>query len=115
MIIIDQNTVSEVATYTEPITSQDGSPLADLAYTYVEYHVGTNPPVLGPHVPATKPSGGGNITTTVIFNAPAGVQTTVIADVKAVDLNGNTSSASNSVTSVIDRVAPAAPTGFTLA
>lgn len=114
MIIIDNATVSEVATFDEPTTSQDGSAITDLAYTVVEYSIGGAAPVVGPHIPASKPTGGGHITTTVIIPAPAGAKTTFSFDVFAVDLTGNKGTATASVQSVIDRVGPSAPTNFTI-
>jgi len=114
MIIVDNNSVSLQATYDEPTVSQDGSALTDLAYTLVEYTIGGAPAVLGPHIPASKPSGGGHITTTVIVPAPAGSKTTFLFDVFAVDLTGNKGKVSSSVSSVVDRVGPDAPINFTI-
>ncbi|MET0514591.1 MAG: hypothetical protein ABW047_04595 [Nitrospiraceae bacterium] len=47
-------------TYTEPTTGTDGKPLTNLARTTIYVDAGTGP-MIGKIVPATKPTGGGNM------------------------------------------------------
>lgn len=116
MRIIDDLTYEISAAYTEPSISQDGQPLTDLAYTELEYRIGASPvEVLEPRQLATSPNGGGQIASKFTVPAPTGVVTTLTFNVFAVDLAGNRSPLSADVVVVIDRVGPAAPTGFTIA
>jgi hypothetical protein len=116
MTIIDDKTVSVTATYDEPTTNQDGTPLTDLAYTEVEFRVGTNPAeTLEPKAPASAPTGGGHIVSApFILQAPAGAVTVFTFDVFAVDTAGNRSPVSATVTETVDRIGPSAPQNFTV-
>lgn len=115
MVLIDNNTVRMSATFTEPSLNADGSPLTDLARTTIYVKIGTNPAASVVTVPASQPSGGGNIATTFLVAAQNGSKTTFNAWVTATDLTGNESSPSVSVTFEIDRVGPVAPVDFLLA
>jgi len=101
-------------TYTEPATNTDGSPLTDLARTnvYTEILLAGQTPQKGPNVAATRPAGGGAITTTV--TVPIGAALTIKeANVKvwatATDTSGNESAPSIVVTKRVDQLAPSAP------
>lgn len=115
MILVDQSTAQLSATYDEPTASQDGSTLGDLAYTNIYYQIGSQPPVRVPQVPATKLTGGGKIATTVLVPASAGSRTSVQLWVTATDNTGNESLPSTKQTFVVDRVAPSAPSSFSVA
>lgn len=114
MTIIDQSTVSVVATYTEPTTNPDNSPLDDLAYTSVYYHVNGGQKIVGVKTASTIKSGGGNINVDLIVPAPTGGVTLLDFYVTATDLSGNESVPSPSVSLTIERFAPSSPTSFTV-
>lgn len=116
MIIIDNATVSVVATYDEPTLNQDGTALADLAATEVEYRLGNSAvEVLEPIQAASSPTGGGHVSKTFILPAPAGQLTKFTFNVFAIDASGLKSPVSADVVFTVDRVAPAAPSGFSIA
>ena len=115
MVVIDKDTISEVATYTEPSTEADGSALMDLAFTSVFYQIGAQPPVKFVDVPASSPQGGKVQTVVVKVPIPAGKKFSVTFHVTATDAIGLESEASPSLTLSVDRVAPSAPTNFTIA
>jgi hypothetical protein len=113
MQIIDTNTVRLHAQLTEPVRSVDGSLLGDLHHTTIYGRTGDTTAVLVTN-PATAPSGGGTVTLDVLVNAPSGVVTSWEFWATATDLAGNEGPSSNTVTLAIDRIGPAAPTGFTV-
>lgn len=115
MRIIDKQTASVDARWTEPTTNSDGTPLTDLAYSSVYYSVNNGPKIVGAKVSATKPQGGGTLTTTIIVPAPEGVITVLSMSASATDLAGNESAPTAPAQITIERVAPAVPTGFTIA
>ena len=97
------------ATYTEPTTNADATPLADLAKTNVYYQLPGGIPVKGPDVAASRPQGGGAITTQVTVPVVAGQDVLVTFWATATDTGGNESARSAEVQRRIDRLAPAAP------
>lgn len=94
--------------YTEPSTNNDGSPLIDLDHTTVYYDIGSGA-VEANQVPASSPSGGATITTSITI--PVSIDQEVDADVWATasDEVPNESLPSNTVVVPIDRLAPASP------
>lgn len=114
MIIVDEKMVKLEGTYKEPTTDADGQPITDLAYTSVFYQVGAEPPVRGPQVPASAPTGGGVIHTTVIVPLAVGERKTFKLWVVATDTTGLDGEPSDTVTLSLNRVAPGVPTDFTL-
>jgi len=115
MVIVDSSTVRVDGTYTEPVTETDLSELADLAYTNVYYKIANNPAVRGPQVPASKVAGGGLINTSLLVPIATGQKLNVAFWVTATDLSGLEGPATPTITLLVDRVAPSAPTGFTIA
>jgi hypothetical protein len=116
MRIIDLNTVQVDASYDEPTENSDGTPLEDLAYTQVFYQPeGAAAPIMGAKTAATKPTGGGHIDVSLIVPAPAGKKTSLDFWTSEVDLAGNPSVGSTHVTFVVDRIAPAPSSNFTIA
>lgn len=115
MIIVDAATVRVAGQYTEPVIDQDGGPLADLAYTNVYYKIGANPAVRGAQTPATAPTGGGVIDTTLLVPVAQGQRVNVGFWVTATDVVGLEGPATDTITLSVDRVAPGKPTGFTIA
>lgn len=116
MRIVDDQTVEVSASFDEPVASADGSALGDLAYHNVWYRYSTNPPVKGPQLPASSPSGGGKVLNApLLVPAPAGQRTPLEFWVRSVDLSGNMSPESTHVVFDVDRVAPAAPSNFMIA
>ena len=97
------------ATYTEPTTNADGSPLIDLASTSVWFQIPGQASVKGPTVPASSSVGGGAINTTVTVPIVAGQEANVGFWATAIDLSANESAPSPKVTLRIDRLAPAPP------
>lgn len=115
MKIIDKATVSIEASWTEPTVNADGSPLLDLAYSSVYYQVGNGPVVVGAKLPATKPTGGGAVSTTLIIPAAAGAITLLTFTASETDLDGNESPKTSPVVFKVERVAPAEPVSFSVA
>ena len=115
MIFIDANTISEVASYNEPSTQADGSPLTDLAFTSVFYQIDTAPSVKVADVPASSPSGGRAQTVVMRVPIPVGNSVVVSFHVTATDISGLESLSSPVLTLHVDRLAPSAPTNFTIA
>lgn len=114
MIVVDASTVKLTASYVESSQDADGTALTDLAYTNVYYQIGSAPPVRGPQVPASAPSGGGTISTTILVPVAAGSKATITAWVTETDTLGNESAPSTTVTLSVDRLLPKAPTNFTI-
>ena len=100
---------SVTATYTEPTTNADATPLADLAKTNVYYQLPGGTPVKGADVPASRPLGGGAISTQVTVPVVAGQDVLVTFWATATDTSGNESARSAEVQRRIDRLAPTAP------
>jgi hypothetical protein len=115
MKIIDAATASVDATFTESVTNNDGSPVTDLAYSSVYYQVGNGALIVGAKVPASKLTGGGAMSTTLIVPAPVGAVTTINFQASETDTQGNEGLKTAVVTFKIDRLAPAAPTSFGIA
>lgn len=115
MVIVDASTVRVDGSYTEPQTETDNSQLTDLAYTNVYYRIGSNPAVRGPQVPASNTNGGGVINTSLLVPVSTGQKVNVGFWVTATDLSGLEGPATPTITLQVDRVAPSAPTGFTIA
>lgn len=100
---------SVTATYTEPTTNADATPLTDLAKTNVYYQLPGGTPVKGPDVPASRPQGGGAISTQVTVPVIAGQDVLVTFWATATDTAANESARSTEVQRRIDRLAPGAP------
>lgn len=120
MLIVDNNTVSMVAQYTEPTTQTDGSPLTDLHHTNVYHQVVGSPFIKSVDIPATSPNGGGVINSLILANVALGQKINVVAWITATDTVGVESPVSLVLNEVIDRLVvthfgPSAPTNFTLA
>ena len=97
------------ASYTEPTTNADATPLTDLAKTNVYYQLPGGTPVKGADVPASRPQGGGVISTQVTVPVTAGQDVVVTFWATATDQQKNESEPSKSVQVRIDRLAPGAP------
>lgn len=76
--------------YTEPSVSIVGSPLTDLAKTTIYYDLGSGR-VLAKDIPATKPTGGGQISQTITVPVQVKVEQSVRICVTATDRHGNES------------------------
>ena len=100
---------SVTATYTEPSTNADATLLSDLSKTNIYYQLPGGTPVKGPDVAASRPQGGGAITTQVTVPVVAGQDVLVTFWATATDTGGNESARSAEVQRRIDRLAPAAP------
>ncbi len=114
MKLIDANTVELTATFDEPATNTDGTPLADLDYStvYITTPAGT---IKAPVIQESKPTGGGTMSTTIQVNAPANAKTTIHFAVSSTDTAGNEGPKTPDLVYVVDRIAPAAPTNFSIA
>lgn len=115
MVIIDSSTVRVDGSYKEPTTETDGFLITDLAYTNVYYKFSSAPAVRGPQVPASNTSGGGIVNTSLLVPIATGQRVNVGFWVTATDVSGLEGPATPTITLSIDRVAPSAPTGFTIA
>ena len=100
---------SVTATYTEPTTNADLTLLTDLAKTNVYYQLPGGVPVKGPDVAASRPQGGGAISTQVTVPIVAGQDVVVTFWATATDTSANESARSTEVQRRIDRLAPGAP------
>lgn len=76
--------------YTEPSVSIVGSPLTDLAKTTIYYDLGSGR-VLAKDIPATKPTGGGQISQTITVPVRVNGDQPVRICVTATDRHGNES------------------------
>ncbi|HKW86408.1 MAG TPA: hypothetical protein VJM82_05000 [Nitrospiraceae bacterium] len=63
-VLVKSTKPTVTVSYTEPTTTVDGTPLIALAKTTIYYDLG-NGPVKAMDVPATKPTGGGQVSQTV--------------------------------------------------
>lgn len=97
--------------YTEPTKNSNtaGTPLTDLARTNVYFQLDAGAAVKGSDVPASAPTGGGQITTKVTLPVTADQEVTATIWATATDLSGNESVPSAKITKRIDRLAPSAP------
>ena len=91
------------ATYTEPSTRTDGTPLTDLAKTNLHYRLPGVVEGKSPDIPATQAGGGGTVETTVFVPIVKGQGGNVIFWVTATDESGNKSRPSRKVMRLIDR------------
>lgn len=114
MQLVDAQTVRLRAQFDEPTTSVNNSALTDLKHTTVYGRANGGPVVALITNPATSPSGGGSVSLDILVNAPSGVVTGWEFWATATDITGNEGPSSNIVSLSIDRVGPAAPTGFTV-
>ena len=76
--------------YTEPSVSIEGSPLTDLAKTTIYYDLGSGR-VPAKDIPATKPTGGGQISQTITVPVQVKGEQPVRICVTATDRHGNES------------------------
>lgn len=96
--------------YKEPTTNKNGSPLTDLANTSIFKTIGgTKTKVLD--IPATAPTGGGEISQTIDLAVGADEEVDVTITANATDLGGNSSDPATdpSKTVRIDNLPPASP------
>lgn len=102
--------------WTEPTKNTDGSTLADLAFTNGYCQVGTAAAQKSANVPATKPAGGGTVSTVFTIPTPAGAATTVTCWATATDAASpaNVSANSASASKTFNLVGPAAPSNITI-
>ena len=110
MTFPDNNTASFIASFTEPAVTT-GAPLA---YYYIEYSEDGAAVVPLAHIPAAPAGGETKTNITVIVPAPVGQTHTYDFTAVAVDVNGTPSPPSNDVKITVNRVAPLAPTNFTI-
>jgi hypothetical protein len=111
MIIVDANTVSVVATFTEPSQQSDGSPLTNLAFCSVVDMTDN----ITTKVTASSPNGGGKMSVTIPLTAADGTSKVFSFEMNATDLKGSTSKFSAVVPFTVNRLAPMAPSSFTIA
>ena len=95
--------------YTEPVTNADGTPLGDLDHCNVYLTAGPAPEVKQPNVAATRPQGGGTVTTNVAVTVPVGAVIDAVFAATCTDTSGNESARSPAVTQRLDKLPPAAP------
>ena len=76
--------------YTEPSVSIEGKPLTDLAKTTIYYDLGSGR-VTAKDIPATKPTGGGQISQTITVPVRVNGEQPVRICVTATDRHGNES------------------------
>lgn len=118
MVFLNDSEVQFEAQYVEPTTDAVGGVLEDLSHTSVYYKVGNGSAVKSHNVPATSPSGGGNITTNVVVPVAVGQKVTVAFWITTTSLAGFEGGETERVELVVDRkvkVAPGVPTNFTVA
>lgn len=101
-------------TYTEPTTNVDGAELNNLKETQVFYSVDGALPVAATPTPASTPSGGVVVTTSIIVELTPGMAHTVSVFVRAIDTSGNISHDSSTDTVTVDLLAPGAPQGVSV-
>lgn len=114
MRLIDANTVELDAIFDEPTLSVDGTALDDLDYStiYITTPVGT---IKSPVIQETKATGGGHVDSKFVVNAPANAKTVFSFSMTSTDVKGNEGPHTASVPFTVDRIAPAAPSNFTIA
>jgi hypothetical protein len=76
--------------YTEPSVTAGGSALNDLAKTTIYYDLGAGR-TLVKEIPATKPTGGGHISETIVLPVQTEGEQSVMICVTATDRHGNES------------------------
>jgi hypothetical protein len=116
-VIVSAATIT--ATYLEPSTAIGGVPLTSLSKTtlYWKQDGGAEQTV---DVPASKGSGGGNITKTfTVADPPACGKSTIVVSVSATNVSGegprsNTVSVTKDLTGSAGCLKPKGPTGLTL-
>lgn len=114
MKIRDISTVELDLTFTEPSVNSDGSPLLDLAFSTI-YLVTPDAKLKVLAIPASGVAGGKVQNAPVVVNAPAGQKTDLLFEVTSTDVAGNESLPDVAILITVDRIAPAAPLGFTVA
>jgi len=92
-------------TYTEPTTNEDGSPLLDLNFCSIFYDMGDGP-TKAIDITASKPTGGGTISTNFIVPVLDGMERDVSVWGTASDGSNNASAESVKDSVRIDRLAP---------
>ena len=105
---ITQTGVNIHVTYTEPTTTENGTPLDDLASTDTVVKDEGLSVVAVHQVLATAPTGGGFVEFDVVVDIPLGQKQTLSVEVTASDLVGNVSQPAVDVI-LIDREAPGVP------
>ena len=99
-----------VVKYTEPTTNADGSPLVDLAKTKIYWViVGSTTPAVTIDVTATKATGGGIISQTLILPIAANKEADVQIWATATYKSGNESGPSVKEAVRVDRLPPGEP------
>ena len=77
--------------YTEPSANKSGDPLKELANTTIYYDLGAGR-ILAKKVPASKPTGGGQVSQSIAVPGQSQTETLVRICVTATDRHGNESS-----------------------
>lgn len=113
MRLIDANTVELEATFTEPTKSTDGSVLDDLDYSTI--HIVTPAGTIKLPVQESSAAGGQDLRANVQVNAPANTKTALKFYMTSTDIKGNEGPKGPELLYTVDRVAPEAPTSFTIA
>lgn len=114
MRIVDNNTVELGFSFTEPDKSTDGSALTDLDYStlYIITPAGT---IKAPAIQESSASGGADRTATVLVDAPMNAKTSLRFAMTSTDTAGNEGPRTPERAVTIDRIAPEAPSGFSIA
>jgi len=105
---VTQTGVNLHVTYTEPTTTENGTPLDDLATTDATAKDGGGNVVATHQEPASALAGGGAIAFDLVVDVPLGQKQIITVEVTATDLVGNISQPATSIIT-IDREAPGAP------
>ena len=111
MTFPDNNTAQFVGSFVEPPVATG----AQLAYYFIQYSEDGGTPVPLAHIPAAPAGNETKSGVTVIVPAPIGQLHSYDFTAVAVDVNGQQSPPSNDVKITVNRVAPLAPTNFTIA
>ncbi len=114
MVIVDANTVRVSGSFVEPIVDADGGALEDLTSTTLHYTLNNGTPVKVNRA-ASGVSGGGTVNVSVDIPLALSERVRFEAWVTATDAAGLESVPSDSVVLNLDRVAPGAPTNFSIA
>lgn len=114
MVIVNDTTVRVSGSFVEPIVDADGGALVDLAFTTLHYTLNGGA-VVKVNQPASGVAGGGTVSVSVDIPLALSQRVRFEAWVTATDQAGLVSTPSDSVVLNLDRVAPGAPTNFTIA
>lgn len=106
-IVVERSGTEITVTGVEPVTNADGTDLKDLHHLNVYYQKATDPaPVKSPDIPATAPTGGGDINYTTIVPVGDNEDVDVAVWGTATDDAGNESAETERMIKNFDTQAP---------